>query len=60
MKALRQTDSKMFGADWWGQPLPARYASIDAPSIGFDRSSGNSWECGTKGGKPSYHLARNG
>ena len=28
-------DSRMFGKDWWGQPLAARYASIDAHRAGL-------------------------
>lgn len=29
------TDRRMFGKDWWAQPLPARYASIDAHGVGL-------------------------
>jgi hypothetical protein len=28
-------DSRMFGKDWWAQPLAARYASIDAKRAGL-------------------------
>lgn len=28
-------DSRMFGKAWWGQPLAARYASIDAHAAGL-------------------------
>jgi hypothetical protein len=28
-------DSQMFGKAWWAQPLAARYASIDAHSVGL-------------------------
>ncbi|NHZ38359.1 hypothetical protein [Massilia rubra] len=35
MSALTPADSKMFGRLWWAQPLPARYASIDAASVGL-------------------------
>jgi hypothetical protein len=28
-------DSRMFGKDWWAQPLVARYASIDAHNAGL-------------------------
>lgn len=28
-------DDRMFGSAWWGQPLAARYASIDARSVGL-------------------------
>ncbi|HEX8615641.1 MAG TPA: hypothetical protein VF800_30535 [Telluria sp.] len=35
MSILTPADSKMFGKLWWAQPLPARYASIDAASVGL-------------------------
>jgi hypothetical protein len=28
-------DSRMFGKDWWQQPLAARYASIEAHQAGL-------------------------
>lgn len=40
MKRLESTgveavDPRMFGKDWWSQPLQARYASIDAHQAGL-------------------------
>lgn len=35
MSTLTPADCKMFGKLWWAQPLPARFASIDAASVGL-------------------------
>ena len=35
MTSTHKIDSRMFGRDWWAQPLPARFASLDAQRAGL-------------------------
>ena len=35
MSAASKLDHRMFGKKWWAQPLPARYASLDAQRAGL-------------------------
>lgn len=35
LERLRAVDSRVFGKDWWRQPLSARFASVDAHVAGL-------------------------